>query len=72
MKSKSIGLAVLLILGGCSVESTTGTNFRNPQTGQVATACGPLQGFSIAVDEAQSGCAESYEKQGWVETGKAY
>jgi hypothetical protein len=67
---KSIGLIALLVLGGCSVESTTATNFRNPQTGQVASACGPLTGFSVAVDEAQSGCAESYEKQGWVEADK--
>jgi len=57
---------MLLVLGGCSVQSADAVNFRNPKTGAVVAACGPLIGFTFAVTPAQEGCTESYQDDGWV------
>ncbi len=64
---KPILILGLLLLSACSVETTSALNFRNPQTGEVAAVCGPLTGFSVAVDEARKGCADSYRDDGWSE-----
>ncbi len=63
---RAISLFMLLSVAGCGFASTDATQFRDPQTGTVVAACGPLIGFSEPVQEAQQGCIESYEKQGWV------
>ncbi|HWE75886.1 MAG TPA: hypothetical protein VG328_22185 [Stellaceae bacterium] len=66
--TRALALPCLLLLASCSgltpVE-TQGTAFQNPQTGQIVTECGPMQGFEDAIDEAQKGCTDSYKSAGW-------
>ena len=67
--TRVLSLLMLLLLGACSglvPAKTEATGFENPRTGQVATGCGPMQGFKGAVDEAQQGCDEAWEAKGWL------
>ena len=64
---KPLIVLMLFVLGACGTESTTAVNFQDPKTGEVAAVCGPLVGFSAAVDEARQGCVESYKDDGWTE-----
>jgi hypothetical protein len=61
---KRIVLVMLLAVTGCG--TTPGIAFKNPDTGEVVTACGPLIGLLSATTEAQQGCAEAYEAKGWT------
>jgi len=54
---------MLLAAAGCSQSS--GAQFRNPESGQLATQCGPLRGLATAIAEAKQGCIEAYEAKGW-------
>jgi hypothetical protein len=60
---------MLLLLAACSglaPAKTEATTFQNQQTGQMATGCGPMQGFKGAIDEAQKGCDQAWQAKGWV------
>jgi hypothetical protein len=57
----------LLALGACSAVS--GREFRNEQTGELQSGCGPMQGFTVALDRAQQGCTQSFENNGWTQLG---
>jgi hypothetical protein len=66
--TRALALPLLLLLAACSglaPAKTEATAFENVQTGQVVAACGPMQGFKGAIEEAQQGCAESYKSAGW-------
>ena len=60
---RPIALLMLLFSAGCSHSS--GAQLSNPETGELATECGPLRGLAKAVAEAQQGCIEAYEDKGW-------
>jgi hypothetical protein len=65
---RALALPLLLLLAACNglaPAETQATAFQNPQTGQIVAACGPMQGFKGAIEEAQKGCAESYQSAGW-------
>jgi hypothetical protein len=64
-------LSVLAACSGLSPAETQATAFENPQTGQVVAACGPMQGFKGAIEEAQKGCDESYASAGWKQINVA-
>jgi hypothetical protein len=67
--TRALALPILLLLAGCtglSPAETQATAFENPQTGQIADGCGPIQGFRGAVDKAQQGCDQAWEAKGWV------
>ena len=60
----------MLLLAGCSgglaPTITDATAFANLRTGQVANACGPMQGVKGAVDKARQGCDQAWQAKGWV------
>ena len=67
--TRALALPMLLLLAACSgfaPEETEATTFENPQTGQVTSGCGPMQGFEVAIDKAQQGCHQAYQAKGWV------
>jgi hypothetical protein len=67
--TRVLALPMVLLLAACSglaPAQTEATVFQNQQTGQVATGCGPMQGFKGAIDEAQKGCGEAWQAKGWV------
>jgi hypothetical protein len=64
---RGVSLVALLTLGACS--AVGGHEFRNQQTGQLKTGCGPMEGFSVALDRAQQGCTQAFESKGWTEVG---
>ena len=67
--TRALALPMLLLLAGCSglaPAKTDATAFENPQTGQVADGCGPIQGFRGAVEKAHQGCDEAWQAKGWV------
>jgi len=67
--TRILALPLLLLLAACSglvPAKTEATTFENPQTGQVAAGCGPMQGFKGAIDKAQKGCDQAWEAKGWV------
>lgn len=62
-------LAMAAFLSACAASDGTGyfsNRFRNPQTGAVVAACGPYIGLAQAVSDAEKGCTDAYERQGWV------
>jgi hypothetical protein len=66
--TRILALPLLLLLAACSgmaPAETQATAFQNPQTGQVVAACGPMQGFKGAIEEAKKGCSDSYKSAGW-------
>jgi hypothetical protein len=66
--TRAFALLSLLLLASCGSFTpieVQGTAFQNPKTGQIVTGCGPMQGFEGAIDEAQSGCTDSYKSAGW-------
>lgn len=63
-----LALPMLLLLADCSglaPATTQATAFQNPQNGQIAPACGPMQGFKGAVDNAEHGCTQAWQANGW-------
>ena len=69
MMTRVVALPMLVLLAACSglaPANTGATAFENPQTGLVATGCGPMQGFKGAVEEAQQGCDQAWQAKGWV------
>ena len=67
--TRALALPLLLLLAGCSgliPAKTDATAFENPQTGQLADGCGPIQGFKDAVDKAQQGCDQAWQAKGWL------
>jgi len=69
MMKRVLALPMLLLLaacGGLAPARTGAAAFQNPQTGQVVAACGPMQGFEVAIDKAQQGCHQAYQAKGWV------
>jgi len=63
------GVLAMLLLAACSglaPGKTEATAFEDPQTGQVADVCGPIQGFKGAVAKAQRGCDQAWQAKGWV------
>jgi hypothetical protein len=66
--TRALALPMLLLLAACSgfaPEETEATTFENPQTGQVTSGCGPMQGFKGAVDKVQHGCDQAWQAKGW-------
>ncbi len=61
---RRIALAALLLLGACAQNQAI--KFRNPATGEVVAACGPLTGLAVAVTATEHACTEGYDKRGWV------
>jgi hypothetical protein len=60
---------MLLLLAACSglaPAETEATAFENPQTGQMASGCAPMQGFEGAIDKAQQGCDQAWQAKDWV------
>ena len=67
--TRALALPLLLLLAACSglaPAKTEATAFEDPQTGQLADGCGPIQGFRGAVDKAQHGCDQAWQAKGWV------
>lgn len=67
--TRALALPMLLLLAACSglaPAKTEATAFENSQTGQVASGCGPMQGFKGAIDKAQQGCDRAWRAKGWV------
>jgi hypothetical protein len=67
--TRILALPLLLLLAACSglaPAQTEATAFKNQQTGQVATGCGPMQGFKGAINEAQKGCEQAWQAKGWL------
>ena len=58
-------IALLMLLFGAGCSHSPGAQLRNPDTGELATECGPLRGLANAVAEARQGCIEAYEDKGW-------
>lgn len=72
--TRVLALPMLLLLAACSglaPAKTETTAFQNRQTGQVATGCGPMQGFKGAIDEAQKGCEQAWQAKGWVPVNRS-
>jgi hypothetical protein len=72
--TRALALPLLLLLAACSgfaPAQTRATAFQNAQTGQVVAACGPMQGFKGAIEEAQKGCSQSYQDAGWHQVSVA-
>lgn len=60
-------LGLMLALGSCAGDrQDRGANFRDPKTGEVVHACGPYPGIPSAVEDAEKGCADAYDKAGWT------
>lgn len=62
-------LLAVLLLGACSgltPASVGATRFRDAQSGEVVSGCGPMQGFAGPLHEAQQGCIDSYKGKGWT------
>ncbi|HEX3970801.1 MAG TPA: hypothetical protein VHX19_05740 [Stellaceae bacterium] len=75
---RTIALSTLLLpamlLAACSglaPAETQATNFKNSQTGEVASGCGPMQGFKGAIDEARKGCDQAWQAKGWIPLNSA-
>jgi hypothetical protein len=69
MMTRVLALPMLLLLAACSglaPAKTEATAFESLQTGQVATGCGPMQGFKGAIDKAQHGCDQAWQAKGWM------
>lgn len=67
--TRALVLPILLLLAACSglaPAETGATGFENPKTGEVTSACGPMQGFKGALDKAEHGCDQAWEAKGWV------
>lgn len=67
--TRVLALPMLLLLAACSglaPAQTEATAFQNRQTDQIATGCGPMQGFKGAIDEAQKGCSQAWQAKGWM------
>jgi hypothetical protein len=62
---RRIGLLTLVLVTACAPPGPE-NRFRNPATGEVVAACGPYIGLASAAKEAEQGCTEAYEEQGWV------
>lgn len=62
------GIAAVSLLGLLSACAwpDQAMHFKNSKTGEVAQACAPLVGLRVAVEKVENGCAEAYEKAGWV------
>ncbi|HEY3916366.1 MAG TPA: hypothetical protein VGL83_01170 [Stellaceae bacterium] len=61
-------LLAVLLLGACNSlapGSVDATQFRNAQ-GQVATGCGPMQGFAGPLQKAQQGCIDAWKSKSWT------
>jgi hypothetical protein len=62
----ALALLALLPLVGC-VHTVEAQRLKNPTTGEVVSACGPLTGFGDLAARVQQECMKNFEAQGLVE-----
>jgi hypothetical protein len=56
----------LLVLGACNSlapAAVDATQFRNMQTGEGVSGCGPMQGFAGPLHKAQQGCIDAWKER---------